>query len=148
MRIKTVNLINAVGMNKTIDSKDFHLHADSAGVEAIPKGVNSFRNRHRLIPWANISACDMFTAAEEAKLAADEMARLEAATRPTAPPPADPITVVVPDEVPEAKAVDDVIRFTKSESGSIVESKGSRPAGGDVKSAFAAAAKAKLPAQE
>lgn len=145
MKIKTVNLINVVGMNRALEAKDWHFTAEPFGIVAEPKGQVSYRNRPRLVPWANVSSCDIFTEEELEKLQLDEARREEARQMISVPPPADPITVPHAEVLPEpvVPAVDDVIRFTKAEGGGIVESKGkSRPAD-SVKSAFAAVAKAK-----
>lgn len=141
MKIKTLNLIAPVGMSRVLEAKDVNFFPDTLGVEIVPKGVPSFRNRPRFIPWANISSCDILTQEESDKLELDELIREEARAAAQVPPPADPITVPIqPDPAPEAPAKDDVIRFTKAPGGGVIETKGKPDA---AKSAFAAAAKAK-----
>jgi hypothetical protein len=146
MKIKTVNLINVVGMNRTIEAKDANLFPGEYGVEVMPKGAPSFKNRPRFIPWANVSSCDIFTDEELEKVQVDEAKREEARLAALQPIPADPITVPIePDRPPEptVPGVDDVIRFTKNAAGQTVESRGSKPAGDPVKNAFARASAAK-----
>lgn len=145
MKIKTVNLINVVGMNRTLEAKDFQLTADVMGVVVEPKGQVSFRNRPRIVPWANISSCDIFTEEELEKMQMDEARREEARQAASVPPPADPVTVPLSAADPVVQpepVVDDTIRFTKDAAGRIEERKGPAPVA-DVKSAFAAVAKAK-----
>jgi hypothetical protein len=146
MKIKTVNLINVVGMNRNLEAKDWYLTPEPFGVVAEPKGSASFRNRPRLVPWANISSCDVFTEEEYEKLQLAEAAR-EAAREVAVIVAETPSSAPVSDGAPAAPAVDDTIRFTKSEGGGIIETKGPKPAGDSVKSAFASVAKAKAQTQ-
>lgn len=59
MKIKNVQVVKPIGLNGALSDKDFDFEVNDLGVTALPKGIQSFSKKPRLIPWANVAACDL-----------------------------------------------------------------------------------------
>lgn len=129
MKIKTVNVVTAVGLSRTIEDRHSSFEIQEFGIVVRPKGKASFSNRPRFIPWANVASCDILTDEEEAARVAQEEAAKASLMHPAFSEPAQI------DTAPEMPNDADTIVFTKEANGTVSEKK--------KRSAFSEAAKAK-----
>lgn len=127
MRIRHVQLRQAVGLSQVIDAKDFEIELDLQAQVVLlkPKKKESFKFRNRIIPFSNVAAIEGFTAEEEAKEAAHQEALKAQAEADAQAMQPDPITVPVQPDATEPAAdakQDDTIIITKDEAtGQMVE---------------------------